>query len=294
MRRRDIADITEERQSDMVVFRNTSVHYLNNNPHGVRVVQVAGSVIEVLVVPRELMKEAKEVAAGMSRRGIYFLVEEREGRNLPRMYVGQTQNGIERLYDHKAKKDFWTTAVMFVAKDDHFPLDVISALEKVAIEGVVNCGRYTSDNKVDPKFNIGIFQRQVVEKYFDDIKFVMASLGWSVDCADAAAQGEWHTTRNGITAHGNYAEGKFELLPGSIIDFSRKVNLESYNELRSTLLKEGSIVEDEHAYRLLKIVTFRTPSGASDFVLGGSTNGWTEWKNMKGEKLDSIRKSCAN
>lgn len=274
-----------------MAFQNVTIHYLNNEPHGVRVVQVEGSVIEALVIPRERLKEAKDIADALPDRGIYFLVEGREGKHLPKVYVGQTRNGINRMYDHNANKEEWTQAVMFLSKDDHFPLDVISALEKVAIDGVVRCGRYASDNKVDPKFRIGMYQEQTIDNYFATIKFVMATLGWSIDKKDSDSQGEWHTTRNGVTAVGNYSDGRFDLLPGSRIDLTRKVNLASYNELREALIKSGDIVVDRDGFGVLKkIVTFKTPSGASDFVIGCSTNGWTEWKNMKGEKLDSIRK----
>ena len=46
--------------------------------------------------------------------------------------------------------------------------------------------------------------------------------------------------------------------------------------------------KDDGNYYLTKVVTFKTPSGASDFVLGGSTNGWTEWKDRDGKTLDQL------
>ena len=40
---------------------------------------------------------------------------------------------------------------------------------------------------------------------------------------------------------------------------------------------------------ILKVtLDFKTHSGASDFVLGGSTNGWVEWKNKDGKTLDEL------
>ena len=40
---------------------------------------------------------------------------------------------------------------------------------------------------------------------------------------------------------------------------------------------------------------FNTPSGASNFVLGGSTNGWIEWKDRDGKTLDELfRKQIIN
>jgi len=39
---------------------------------------------------------------------------------------------------------------------------------------------------------------------------------------------------------------------------------------------------------LSKTVSFSTPSGAADFVLGGSNNGWIEWKDADGKTLDEL------
>ena len=35
-------------------------------------------------------------------------------------------------------------------------------------------------------------------------------------------------------------------------------------------------------------VSFTSPSSAAMFVLGGSTNGWVEWKNKDGKTLDEL------
>ena len=47
-------------------------------------------------------------------------------------------------------------------------------------------------------------------------------------------------------------------------------------------------MDDQGVYRLNENRSFRTPSGASDFVLGGSTNGWIEWKDSNGRTLDQM------
>ena len=132
-------------------FKNIVTYYLDGKPNGVRRCRIEGSVIEALVIPREAVKDAKALADVLPKHGIYFLIEDKEGIDLPKMYAGQTTNGLGRLYDHKANKEFWTLAIMFLSKDEHFHLDVISALESLAIKGIVESERYDSDNKVDPK-----------------------------------------------------------------------------------------------------------------------------------------------
>ena len=272
-------------------FKNVVTYYLDGNPNGVRRCRIEASVVEALVIPREAVKDAKTLANELPKHGIYFLIEDKDGIDLPKMYAGQTTNGIGRLYDHKANKEFWTLAVMFLSKDEHSRLDIISALESLAIKGIVESERYDSDNKVDPKFKISIYQQDVVENYFADIQFLMAALGWSIDKKPSGDKGEWQTKRNGIVAYGRYAEGRFDVLPGSRIDMKRIVNLEKYNEQRKALLNSKQIIKDNQGrFILKKIVSFKTPSGASDFVLGGSTNGWAEWRNANGEPLDILRR----
>ena len=72
----------------------------------------------------------------------------------------------------------------------------------------------------------------------------------------------------------------------------KSVHLPKYNKQRQELLDDGHIIS-ENGKSILKItLTFNTPSGASNFVLGGSTNGWAEWKNSDGKTLDELfRKS---
>ena len=104
-----------------------------------------------------------------------------------------------------------------------------------------------------------------------------------------------HTTRNGISATGVYDGEKFEVLEGSEINLTKKCSLERYNQQRQKLQDQNSIAEKDGKYILNITLDFKTPSGASDFVLGGSTNGWVEWKNKDGKTLDEIfRKQKGN
>ena len=65
-------------------------------------------------------------------------------------------------------------------------------------------------------------------------------------------------------------------------------HLPKYNPQREKLLSKQSIIKSEGRYILKITLEFNTPSGASDFVLGGSTNGWVEWKNKDGKTLDEL------
>lgn len=78
------------------------------------------------------------------------------------------------------------------------------------------------------------------------------------------------------------------MLEGSQINIAKPANLEKYNRQRLELKSNGDIITKNGSYILQTTLEFNTPSGASDFILGGSTNGWVEWKNKDGKTLDEL------
>ena len=273
----------------MAISKKLETIYHNGQPDGIRSIRRNLSTMTVYVIPRPLLSEAKNIS-GINRPGIYYLINESDDNKIAQIYVGQTRNGIARLDDHNRSKDFWNKAIMFLAENKTFTLDMISGLEKFAIEKAQESKRYKVENTVMPKYEIDEYDLASVEEIYDEIQFIMGTQGYKMDDSktslDEAAV--LHTTRNGIEAFGIYDGEKFEVLEGSQVNIDKKVNLERYNKQRDELLKNGSITNVDGKYILNAILTFNTPSGASDFILGGSTNGWTEWKNKDGKTLNEL------
>jgi hypothetical protein len=246
------------------------------------------STIKAFVIPRIYLNEAKKLT-GVDNPGVYFLINDDTG-SLSKIYIGQTRNGISRLDDHNAKKDFWNKAILFLADSQHFTLNIISGLEKYAIQKAIDANRYQVDNKAVPKYKISEYDEPLVEEIYEEIEFIMATLGFRMnDSADQQNQPVFTTSRRGVVGRGTYSGESFDVLPGSEIDMTKAVRIESYNAKRQECINDGTIVRKENGkYYLTKIITFKTPSGASDFVLGGSTNGWAEWKDQEGKTLDQL------
>ena len=241
------------------------------------------------VIPRPLLSEAKNIS-GIHRPGIYYLINEDDGNKIVQLYIGQTRNGIARLDDHSRSKDFWNKAIMFLAESKTFTLDMISGLEKFAIIKAQESKRYKVENNVVPKYEIDEYDLAAVEEIYDEIQFIMATQGYKMNDAKSTLNEAdiLHTTRNGITAFGIYDGEKFDVLEGSQINVDKPAHLQRYNRQRKELLSQQSIVNVDGKYILKVTLDFKTPSGASDFVLGGSTNGWVEWKNKDGKTLDEL------
>ena len=270
-------------------FKQMEVYFMDNEPEGIRAAWFPTGVFKTFIVPRSKIKAAKQLD-DVNKPGIYFLIGDNVDGEKTVIYCGQTTQGVSRLDDHVAKKDFWNKAILFLADQHLFNRDVISGLEALGISIAKDCGRYNVDNDKVPSYNIDIYHQDTVESYFKDIKFFMNWLGYGLE-KDVGADNNsiLRTKRRGIVAYGIYSGEKFDVLARSMINIAKEPNIRSYKILRKELLAAGIIAKDkEGCYRLKENRTFKTPSGASDFVLGGSTNGWTEWRDKNGKTLDEI------
>jgi len=273
----------------MAISKKLETIYHNGQPDGIRSIRRYLSTMTTYVIPRPLLSEAKKLT-GINRPGIYYLISENDDNKIAQIYIGQTRNGVSRLEDHNRSKDFWNKAIMFLADSKTFSLDMISGLEAFAINKAYESKRYKVENSVNPKYEIDEYDLPLIEEVYEEIQFIMGTQGYKMDDSktslDEAAV--LHTTRNGIEAFGIYDGEKFEVLEGSRVNIDKKVHLERYNKQRNELLENGTISRIDGKYILNAVLTFNTPSGASDFILGGSTNGWMEWKNKEGKTLDEL------
>ena len=73
-----------------------------------------------------------------------------------------------------------------------------------------------------------------------------------------------------------------EKTANSFKEISAATNLES-------LKKQGVLQEVDGYYQFNEAHIFNSPSGASDLIYLGATNGWKEWKNKEGESLQKLR-----
>ena len=60
----------------------------------------------------------------------------------------------------------------------------------------------------------------------------------------------------------------------------------SSEEKINELIEEGTVVEESGVYLLNQNIMFNSISSTSNFVYGGSNNGWIQWKDDEGNTLD--------
>ena len=273
----------------MAISKKLEIIYHNGQPDGIRSIRRHLSTMTTYVIPRPLLSEAKKLS-GINRPGIYYLISENDDNKIAQIYIGQTRNGVVRLDDHNRSKDFWNKAIMFLADSKTFSLDMISGLEAYAIAKAHDSKRYKVENSVNPKYEIDEYDLPLIEEVYEEIQFIMATQGYKMDNSKVTLNeaNTLHTTRNGITAFGVYDGEHFEVLEGSEIDMNRKCHSATMEKQRQTAFANGNIVSVDGKYKLTVSVSFTSPSSAGQFVLGGSINGWVEWKDKDGKTLDEL------
>ena len=263
--------------------------YVDGDPNGIVISSMRMSPITAFVIPRNLLTVAKQIE-NISNPGVYFLVGEENENSIPEMYIGETSKGISRIFDHYKKKSFWSKVILFLADTRHFDQSFIDQLEEYLIEKAHKANRYKLHNGNIPDTNKRPNDINYIKKIYNEISFLMSSFGYPIENLNFAKENNklFKTTRRGIEALGNYFADKFDLLEGSQVDITKICNLDKYNQMREELIKTGDLQKNNELYILKKTISFKTPSGASDFVLGGSTNGWIEWKDKAGKTLDEL------
>ena len=285
----------------MIKKKILQIVFHDGTADGIRICMSPLSPIKAFVIPRSDLVEAKGLV-GIDGPGIFFLVN-LVGGVMTNFSARQSAGNLAGLDERNTKKEFWNYALLFTAKGDYFTESVIGTL----LEQVVRRARvrvHAIDEGFQPSMGAG---SRRAEEIFEEIMFILSALGFHLPEATPSA----HTTASGkgglrkkipfaspgllmarrkkVVAFGLIYEDFFELQTDSEIDFETPAHVDRYNKQREELLKDGTIVKRQDGrYFLTKPVSFERPSGASNFALGGSTNGWIEWRDQKGRTLDEL------
>ena len=219
---------------------------------------------------------------------VYVLTGEDNGK---KSYIGQSNAFKNRAVNHKTKKEFWDTAYVIVAKaNTGFDANAINYLECKSIEEANLVGNdITSDNKTTPKLqNLPKHQIAPLEVYYEEAKMLLEFAGCGVFMKAEIQEGDIYyinAPMKGVAAKGEYivSTGEVKVFKDSVIDPECAPSFRG-KEKRMQMLAQLAEMKNGKL-TLTKDIVFPSPSAASNFVLGRSSNGLTNWKKENGETL---------
>lgn len=272
-------------------------------PHGdarrLRVGEVSNWTGKALAAPRT---ELEDLLARdeLESSGVYFLlgVDPDSGDNLA--YIGEAEVIRDRLKQHKVK-DFWTSVVVFVSKDENLTKAHVRYLENRLLQEAKNVGRYALENANSSNPKLPESDREDMEVYLARIRQVLPVLGSDLLSPIAGSTKPAHPQpqltckiKNAV-ATGRRTEAGFVVFAKSTAVLAVRPSAESQYPntiaLRQRLIQDKTLVEQDGLYVFTKDVEFSSPSAAAAVVHGGSANGLTAWKDKNGKSLKELEET---
>lgn len=273
--------------------KTITTYLMTGNPKGSRYILISNRICMMYVIARSELSLAYRIKK-LKYPSFYILLGQDEDKT-PMAYIGQTENFTERVRQHDYKKQFWNRALIFVSIGDDVQSTTKADVEYLEYKGyklAKKVNRYSlSENKQEPKEpRLPEHQRDAMDEYFEDCKSLVSFIGCNLFEEEkkehARGQITFYLTRRGCNAIGVYSTDGMTVLRDSHI---MKDCVPSYKnaERRNEWLKNNTYVKDGEFY-LKADYAFDSPSTASSFCLGCSSNGWTDWKTQDNKDLDSI------
>ena len=246
----------------------------------------------IFKIPRKDLGKSKD-RDELKYDGVYFLLGEEDGRE--KIYVGQAssrKNGkgiLGRLSEHdrNGEKNFWTEAIVFTTTDNSFGSTEIKWLENKFCNMAIKAAHcdVTNGNEPPPG-NISEEKQSELEEHVEFVLLILSAIGYKIFEPKKVSQpppvvnsGEEifqlsrkiKTLGRTVNAQMKRTSTGYKVLAGSDIS-----PLDA--EKLSTPMKKLRHSEKVMNGKLLEDVEFSSPSGAAQFVLGGTADGPREWK----------------
>lgn len=262
---------------------------LDDNPKGLRLIEIANWAGKAFVVPRSKLKELRS-REDAKQPGLYILLGEGEER--ASAYIGQSENVVERLLSHDSvrKDDEWNTAIVFVGQLDS---TFIKYLESISLELAKKADRFDIFNSASPRENtLSEAQKIVASEYFERVKLIAGLQGYSLfEVVSEAVVGSdtYYLKSDGADARAQLLEdGSLNVLTGSLARVRETESFAGWSRsARQKFIEDGTFEDagNDVSYRFTKDTVFSSPSAAAATVTGRPINGWDAWKDKKGKTL---------
>lgn len=266
-----------------------------NEATGYKIIQLAGWTGTCFLVPRTELRELGK-REEMKNPGVYFLFGENDESTNQKLYIGESEKIFNRILNHDANKNFWNVAIIFTGDLDKAK---IKYLEFLSTSEAHSVNRFDLLNTISPKQNhLSEFDLVSTQDYFTKISYILTVFGYPVfqhiEKSIVTTQIYFLKIEGGNAKSQLLDDGSLNVLEGSLARIKETDTFPgSYLTIRKKLIESGTLKDagDKRFYVFTKNVLFKSPSSAAGVVTGRSINGWTAWKDEKGNSLDdNLRK----
>lgn len=271
---------------------------LDKTLEGARIIDMGSTkTCQCFVLPYEsVAKVGKEYLTG--KYALYVLLGHREIGGFC-AYIGQTNDFTNRVSDHKQKKDWWDTALVFVSKADEIFASETLYLEYLGWKAACDANTYNIENtKPIKEPGLSDDKKNDMELFFEEIKFLTRFYGCNVfekskkpiEEMGASVAFYLEVKKRGITATVHYypQSKKYVLIEGSLISSKDASCSKKAKEVRKELISDPRLCKHEgNLIRVIQSIDIPVESGLpslpAEVITGTSMQGTKAFKNKDGE-----------
>lgn len=249
----------------------------------------------VLLSSRTQLREALKRPEA-SRPGVYLLIGENENGAL--LYIGEGDDISQRIKNHDAKKEWWSTAIFITSSGDQLNKAHARYLESRLIEKAKQVNKIALENGTAPALpSLSEAALAHMEDFLENIYLVLPALKfdfflestrsiYAVKRAESQPSNKPVFVRNvpksdNLSATAYIEDSHFVVQAGSKARaewVQERTRDSSYGKLYHNLVAQG-VLELAGDHRVFtKSYAFNSPSAAGAVVNGRATNGTTAWK----------------
>ena len=259
-------------------------------PRGLKIAQVTSRIPIAIYVPRSDLKEAY-TRLELSRSGIYFLFGDSDDARTP-VYVGESEDCLDRLKQHHNSDKEWNTAIVIVSKTDELTKCQIRFLEWFCCNEIEQIGQGRLTNRLSPSEPfVSESVRADLLEMFETISLLLSTLDFPIFERLTTELKQRHVCcKSGkANAKGEKVADGFVVFKGSLACLTTTDSARSTLKSTREQLKAMGILEQQGDQLIfMSDYLFPSPSQAAGIILGRSANGWTDWKNEEGKTLHEI------
>ncbi len=268
---------------------------LDDNPNGIKIAELSNWKANICVIPRNHLNSVRD-RVDINQAGIYFLFGDGEDR--PLVYIGQSENCFTRLtsHDRVREEEQWNIAIVFTGG---LHGTYIKYLESIAVKFALDADRYEVINRNTPTENqLTEAQKITADEFFKKIKFLITFFGFPLfQSINELSLGKkiYYLKADGANAQAQLLDdGSLNVLEGSLARIRETEAFFGWSKAaRRKFIGDNTLIDnkDGNSYKFTKEVIFNSPTAAAATVTGRPINGWTAWKDDKGNTLDdNLRK----
>ena len=277
--------------------KTIQIYLPDGEPRGLRFAEITTRLVQAIVIPVKRLDDAFK-RPELDQAAVYFLFGERDEDSRPLVYIGETEDLVARLKHHRAKKDFWNTAVVVVSRNG-FTKGHVKYLEWFCLNECEQTDRFEIENTTRPSeaYLPEPMKAETIDA-FETMDILLSALGYPVFEPTRArtpehASSSFRCKVKAAEAAGELTDDGFVVFKGSTAVVEERPSIpDAIRAMRKRMVEDQTLAEHNSLLLFQRDHVFNSPSTAASVVAGGSMNGWKQWKNEQGRRLTDVYRSA--